>query len=219
MENIQTVLSNLVKRYFIEVVLIALATIITFTSFLIYINKADEIEAVEEDEPYISSEIKDIPGKIFIDVAGAVEKPDVYEVTAGARLKDVIKKAGGLSYLADRNFVARNLNFAQIMNDQEKVYIPSYLEIQMGLFTEIPQATPLTKAPMQSVALPEESTPDALGINSASAEELDTLPGVGKVTANKIIQSRPFSSIDELLNRKIIKRNVYENIKNLVTLN
>ena len=49
-------------------------------------------------------------------------------------------------------------------------------------------------------------------------DQLDTLPGVGKVTAGKIIQNRPYASIDDLLNKKIVGKSVFEKIKDLVQL-
>ncbi len=65
-----------------------------------------------------------------------MEKPDVYEVVLGARLKDVLIKAGGLSENADKDFFYRNFNLARIVNDQEKYYIPSLLETSNGIFIE-----------------------------------------------------------------------------------
>ena len=62
-------------------------------------------------------------------------------------------------------------------------------------------------------------SPTIINLNTASAEELDTLPGVGAVTVNKIINGRPYSTIEDLLNKKIVNKGVFENIKGLITTN
>ena len=57
-----------------------------------------------------------------------------------------------------------------------------------------------------------------ININTASFEELDTLPGVGKVIGQKIINNRPYSSIEELQTKKIVNKSTYEKIKDLITV-
>ena len=152
--------------------------------------------------------------KIFVDVAGAVEKPDAFEVSSGARLKDVLISAGGLSVNADRSFFARNFNLARLLTDQEKIYITSKIEVATGIITENVE---------KQISPPnindDKTNVDLININTASLEELDTLPSVGKVTAEKIIRGRPYSSVDELSTNKIVSKSVYDKIKNLITIN
>lgn len=142
--------------------------------------------------------------KILVDIEGAVEKPDVYEVTVGARLKDVLVQAGGLSARADREFFTRTFNLAHILKDQEKLYIPSSDEIDQN----------------RNVILQTEKLNSGLiNINTASAGELDQLAGVGEITAEKIIQNRPYQTIDDLLKKKVVGKSVYEKIKDQITVN
>lgn len=63
-----------------------------------------------------------------------------------------------------------------------------------------------------------ESVSALVNINSASAQELEKLPGIGPVTAGKIIAGRPYTSIDELLVKKVVGRSTYEKISPLVTV-
>jgi competence protein ComEA len=57
-----------------------------------------------------------------------------------------------------------------------------------------------------------------VNINTASESELDTLPGVGNVTAGKIISNRPYNALDELLSKKVVNTGVFEQIKDKITI-
>ncbi|HEX7542687.1 MAG TPA: helix-hairpin-helix domain-containing protein, partial [Patescibacteria group bacterium] len=107
--------------------------------------------------------------------------------------------------------------------DQEKIYIPSIMEISDGIFIQNQRTldyvspvtgdvniTPTTKAPTNN---------QLINLNSGTIEELDQLPGIGQVTANKIITNRPYSIIDELLTNKVVNKSVFEKIKSLVSTN
>lgn len=139
---------------------------------------------------------------IAVDVGGAVIKPGVYELKAGARVNEALIAAGGLGEEADREWVERNLNLAQKVTDGQKIYIPSREESNKD-------------TPSQSKGV---SFSEKININSASIAELDTLWGVGEATAKKIIDSRPYGAVEELLTRKVIKNNVYEAIKDKISV-
>ena len=57
-----------------------------------------------------------------------------------------------------------------------------------------------------------------VSVNSASQSELESLPGIGPVTAGKIIDGRPYNQVEELLERKIVGKATFEKIKNLISL-
>ena len=201
-------LKPLWDKYKIESLLILTALIIALISSFIFIAS----QSTPEAETPILNPVKSTilsENKIVVDLSGAVENPNVYEVTSGARLKDVLILAGGLSGEADREFFARNFNLARILKDQEKFYVPNNEETQTGAAQE------------NSFTYPTPAS-DALGasekinINTASLEQLDTLSGIGKITGQKIIQNRPYQSIDDLLNNKIVGKSVFEKIKNLI---
>ena len=105
---------------------------------------------------------------------------------------------------------------ARIVSDQEKIYIPSIWEVSNGFFIENPQ----TINQVSSLISNQQSAinKSLININSSTLEELDSLPGVGKVTAQKIIDNRPFKALEELINQKIITKSVFEKIKNLIEI-
>ncbi len=149
--------------------------------------------------------------KIVVDINGAVTNPGVFTFDEKARLADGLEAAGGLSEEADKEFVAREFNLAMKLKDGMKIYIPAVGE---GIGSA---AVAGVSAIGNSGGVLGENT-DLININTANQSELDTLPGVGKVTAGKIIDGRPYSSIEELLEKKIVKQSVYEDIKDQITV-
>jgi competence protein ComEA len=139
-------------------------------------------------------------GTIFVDLTGAVQKPGVYELKSGSRINDLLILAGGLSAEASREWVSQNMNLAQKLTDGAKVYIP-------------------VKPETRNSQLANRQTANAkININTASASQLDTLWGIGPATAQKVISGRPYQAIEELLTRKIVKSNVWEAIRDKITV-
>lgn len=140
--------------------------------------------------------------QIVVDVAGAVEKPGVYKLPSGSRIGDALVMAGGLSASADREWVAKSINLAEIVKDGGKIYIP-----EKGT-TE--RETPSLRNG-KGVTLGNK-----VNINMASTGELYALPGIGEARAKIIIENRPYGSISELLSKAKIPQGVYDKIKDLV---
>ncbi len=163
------------------------------STLFLYQNQEPEIEIISGEEGEM----------IWVDLAGAVMQPGVYELPGESRLKDLLAQAGGLSAEADRVWVEKNLNLAQKLTDAQKVYIPSKVE---------------TEAPPGAVAGAESAVAGKININAASASELDTLWGIGEARAKRIIDNRPYSSVNELLSKKIVPANVFEAIKDEITV-
>ncbi len=139
--------------------------------------------------------------KLKVDIAGAVPQPGVYEISSEARLEDAIKLAGGFSEIADSVWIAKNINLASKLVDGQKIYIQAKGESEVG-----------------GLSLGAK-TSDKINVNFASAKELDTLPGIGEVTAAKIIAARPYNSVGELLTKKAVGKATFEKIKDLVSVN
>lgn len=204
-------MKKIFKKYIVEIILMTIALIFTITSLLIFLKN----NAETEDEINLPKQTNIQLNKIYVDVSGSVNKPDLYEAPSGTRLKEIIQKAGGLSDNADKNFFYRNFNLARVLNDQEKIYIPSVWEVQAGLFTENQQTINFIQ-PNYNEQINNNST--LINVNEATIDELDSLPGIGKTTAQKIIDNRPYQSIEDLLNKKIVNKSTYEKIKSLISL-
>lgn len=159
-------------------------------------NKEEEINFVKETPSSPSFPIN----KVFVDIEGAVVNPGVYEASMGAHLADALILAGGLAENADRDWVARNLNLALKLTDGAKIYIPARAEAGNS---KLETGT-------------ESSVNNLININTANLPELDKLPGIGPVTAQKIIDNRPYSDVNELLNKKIVGQKVFEQIKSKI---
>ena len=146
-------------------------------------------------------------GQIVVDVEGAVVSPGVYNLPKDSRVKDALIASGGVSGEADRLWVSKNLNLALKLSDGVKIYIPFEGEKQ--------------SSPALSGSTGGSSTigiGGTININSASEKELDALPGVGPVTAQKIIDNRPYQTLEELVSKKAVTNSVFEKIKDKITL-
>jgi competence protein ComEA len=147
-------------------------------------------------------------GEVVVDVAGAVVKPGVYRLKTGARVADAVDAAGGFSPRVDVDRVAAELNLAASLPDGARVRVPSRDD-----------AAPAGGTARSSTA--PGSGSGLVNLNTATEAELDALPGIGPVTAGKIISSRsdaPFTTIDELQGRGLVGEKTFEKLKPLVTV-
>ena len=142
--------------------------------------------------------------ELTVDVSGAVKEPDTYVLVKGARLADALEMAGGLSVSADTDYFYRNYNNARYLVDQEKIYIPRRDETEGGVFVEdayyVEQGSITAKVSLTAVPASQASA-GLLSINSATQAEIEDLPGIGPVSADKIIQNRPYSNFEDLKTR------------------
>jgi len=209
------------KRYLAEIILLIIAVIITISSLVLHIKNTQENSGQKIIIDDQSSQI--LPEKIYIDVSGAVKKPNLYQIDFGARIKEVVDKAGGLSDDADVLFFNRNFNLARIVTDQEKIYIPSIAEINSGFFVQnqlaLDYISPVANVMDNTAVMNTSIDSQLISLNFATIEELDQLPGIGQVTANKIIAGRPYVTFEELITKKVVNKGVFEKIKNLISIN
>ena len=149
-------------------------------------------------------------GEVVVDVAGAVAHPGLYKLSEGSRIGDAIAAAGGYAGTVDAGLADRQLNLAAIVHDGDKVRVPMRGEAPGG-------SGESTSAPGGGAG----SGDGPIDLNHASAEELDSLPGVGPATAAKIIAAReeqPFKSVDDLGTRKVVGAATLEKLRPLVTV-
>lgn len=172
-----------------------------------------EILPAEEGEVTGSSE----KSSLFVDIAGAVINPGVYELPRESRINDLLVAAGGLSSEADREWVEANLNRAQELTDGVKVYIPSRREAE----SETTIKSGVVAGGQKYFGVLEQKT-GLVNINTASQNELDSLPGIGPAYAQRIIDYREshggFKSIEEVKNVSGIGQKTFEKIKDKITI-
>jgi len=145
------------------------------------------------------------PVALIVHVAGAVHRPGVYELVQGDRVIDAIEAAGGPRRRADLDA----LNLAALLVDAQQVMVPR--EAGAGISAAGSQGTG-SSAGAQTL----------ININTATVDQLDTLPGIGPVLAGAIIEHRdrtgPFASVDDLLDVSGIGEVRLGDIRDLVTV-
>ena len=147
---------------------------------------------------------------VVVQVAGAVARPGVYSLPAGSRVADAIQAAGGYSMEVDPRTAETKLNLAAKLQDAQLIAVPRRGETSSG--SSGAGGGSGTRASIE---------PGLINLNTATAEQLDTLPGVGPATAQKIIASReekPFAKVDDLVTRKVVTASTLSKLRSLVTV-
>jgi competence protein ComEA len=144
-------------------------------------------------------------------VVGAVLQPGVYQLPPGSRVEDAIQSAGGMQKEADPEAI----NLAALLFDGDRIRVPTQ---------KVPAQTPVgTKPPAtSSVTLAPLATTGPVDINTATVDELDTLPGIGPAIAGRIITYRQaygsFKTIQDLLKVEGIGLSIFSKIKERITV-
>ena len=146
---------------------------------------------------------------VVVDVRGAVNAPGVFELPPGARVQDAILAAGGLGPTADLSTV----NLARRVRDEEVVVI---LQLPQ------PGSSPDDAAFAAADDARSTAAPVRININTATLAELDLLPGVGEVTAERIVGFReengPFRSVDDLIHVEGISDRTIDAFRDQITV-
>lgn len=157
----------------------------------------------KEQKNFPSESLVQPKSEIKVNISGAIQNPGVYSLNSTDRVEDVIKMSGGFSEDVNQEYISKVLNLSQKISDGMKIYIPFDGESQyvQSLVGQVAGAT-TTK----------------VGLNTSSSKELEDLPGIGPVTAGKIIGSRPYNDVNDLLIKKAVSKSVFEKIKDQVDL-
>jgi competence protein ComEA len=173
--------------------------------------KAFEKPPTAVAEP-LTTETPAATSDVIIDVEGAVNVPGVHRLPSGSLLDDALAAAGGLMPQADLDRVARELNRADKLKAHQKIYVPFVTERTLAATFGAPTSTTTSS----------DDGGELINLNSATAEELDKLPGVGPSTAQKIIDYREqnggFQSVEQLNDVSGIGDATFEKLKDLVTV-
>lgn len=207
----------ILARYKSEVILLSVAGSIGIISLIAFFLQIDITKqklntTVQEVAPSAPSFQKKTT--LVVDISGAVKKPSVYSLPYNSRIIDAIQKAGGLTEDADTAFVIRNFNYARLLNDQEKIYVPFLSDTANGYVVENKRIIDYTLPNTNSI---QTETTSRINVNTASVIELDKLPGIGKVQGEAIVNGRPYGATEDLVKNEIIKQLVYDKIKDLIS--
>lgn len=160
------------------------------------------------------------PGPLRVFVSGAVAAPAVYELAPDAILQQAIEQAGGFTAEADTAVV----NLALPLQDGMQIYVPTLDETAEQ--TQAVISSPAGRTEGIELDLAGDTAASAAGetvnINTADVAQLDTLPGVGPSTAEKIVEYRetngPFATIDEIMSVSGIGPAKFEQIQSFITV-
>ena len=149
---------------------------------------------------------------LVVEVGGAVVRPGVYRLAPGSRVGDAITAAGGYGPRVDAEAADRALNLAAPVRDGDEIHVPARGE---------PGPSAATGGSGAVNAPSGGGGSGLVDLNHATAEQLDTLPGVGPATAAKIVtarEERPFTGLDDFGSRKVVGAATLEKIRALVTV-
>ena len=189
-------INNLSKKYKILIGVIILIVTAGVYYASISSKSSDVFDSVAEEVEEAADEKAET---FFVEITGQVNSPGVYELDRKILVIELINLAGGLKDSADLQIVHKDIVLSKYVEPFQKIYIPGNFE--------------------NNKSNSSTSVGNSLiSINNASVEELDSLPGVGPVTAEKIISARPFSSLEDIKNVDGIGESLYNKIISQITL-
>lgn len=150
---------------------------------------------------------------IAVFVCGAVNKSGVYELPAGSRLYEAIDAAGGFTEQAAQTY----LNQAEALSDGQKIYVPTNQEVTDGLVEDSGASVE-----MDDKKADDKKANGKININTASAQELMAIPGIGEAKAASIIKYREangkFQTIEDIMNIEGIKEGIFHKMQDYITV-
>ena len=224
---------NLKQKKIIAIILIILVIIAYY--YLYLKNSTEEIsnQDLEVNNTQASNQTNETEKEgeetIVVHVSGAVNIEGIVELDSGSRIANAIEKAGGVKENADMT----NINLAYPLEDGMKIHIPTKEETEANKNSENMIDESYVTSSSGGVSSKEDinstqgnsstsTSSKKVNINTATQEELDTLPGIGPSIASKIIdyreQNGKFNSIEEIKEVSGIGDAKYEKIKDSITI-
>ena len=216
-----------------HLIMIVVVFFIGITGVVFYMNRSNDSELVDCDTQISYSEEADSNSKeatdkdnnskeastsskdnknkkIYVHICGEVNEPGVYELKEDARVIDAIEAAKGLTQAASQ----QSVNQAEKLEDSQQIYIPSIKEVKEDVNQSV-------KSSDSNSSINNEGN-GKININTASQEELTTLPGIGVAKAQKIIayrqQNGSFSKIEDIMKISGIKEGLFNKISENITV-
>ncbi len=174
-------------------------------------------KAEETDDAALNADEQKQPESagVCVYICGEVQNPGVYILAEGARLCDAVEAAGGMTDSASRTY----WNLARVLDDGEMIYVPTTEEAEQRGQTELYSSGENGGQEQSGGGI---SADGRVNINSATEEQLMTIPGIGEAKAKSIIAYREengnFASIDDIVNVSGIKDGLFQQIKDYITV-
>lgn len=149
---------------------------------------------------------------LTVEIAGEVINPGVYHLATDSRVDDLLIVANGFSSDADRDWTDKYLNRAAKLTDGQKVFVPSTDKQTLAASAKIGDGDQ-----SGSLTISSDSS-ESININTAGLSELTTMPGIGQVYGQSIIDHRPYSTTQELVSKGAIRQSLYDKIKDMVSV-
>lgn len=174
---------------------------------LLLSKETSEVKAGSNGKEEVQLEVEAKPQKeeetdiIYVQVSGAVNHPGVYELPLGSRVFQALELAGGMTQEAQE----KSINQAQTLEDGQMIWVPT-----------VEEAAALPEQQPESLAKDDGK----VNLNTATKEELQTLPGIGEAKAQSIVAWREehgsFTQIEDIMKIEGIKEGVFSKIKDSV---
>ena len=186
--------------------IMAVAVAVVFCLLAAFWPHEHETDVLKIEQQAVTASEKE-EAKITVYVSGAVANPGLHEIAPGSRAVEAIAAAGGMTEEANKDKV----NLAKICKDGMQVNVPRLSAKEQRRLAAAntsasgAEAAGQNSASYNAVQTGETALTGKVHLNTATAEELETLPGVGAVTAQRIVEYRfcpRFARIEDLMNRK-----------------
>ncbi len=200
--------------------------IVSFVLGFFFANAVNMLIPGSREDSELPSDCAAEESFIYIELGGAVNKPGVYRVEKNSRLKEVVDMAEGFSSDYDYLWTAKNINLSKTLEDAEKVFIPfasaktSGNQSGAGLpayYFAVDSVGNSATETNSSSSSDNSTSSGKTNVNSATLAELDELPGVGAVYAQKILDNRPYSDYQDLMDKAGLSQSLMDKIKDSIT--